>query len=79
MEKEHKQLGMLKLPDDKRVDLSRIESYRLFKRSNVEIRTFSGDRVDLWFDSPDERDKFVEYLDGLFDVQLSLFDDIISE
>ena len=62
MEK-NKQIRMLTLPNDERININRIESYRAFKRDNVQIRTFSSNTIDLRFDDREERDAFINFLD----------------
>ena len=75
--KKNKQVNMLILPNDVRISINRIESYRSFKREDVQIRTFSSNTIDLHFDGKEEREVFMNFLDTSLEA-ISL-EDILSE
>ena len=75
--KKNKQINMLILPNDVRISINRIESYRSFKREDVQIRTFSSNTIDLHFDGKEEREAFMNFLDTSLEA-ISL-EDILSE
>jgi len=75
--KKNKQMKMLALPNDERININRIESYRSFKREDVQIRTFSANTIELHFDGKEEREVFMNFLDTY--LETTSLKDILSE
>ena len=55
----------LELPNDTRLALKSIESYKPYRRNDVLIRTTSGDTVDISCDEPEDQKQLINYLDSL--------------
>ena len=76
--KKIKQIKVLILPNDDRISINRLDSYRSFKREDVQIRTFSSNTIDLHFDGKEEREVFMNFLDTYLEA-ISLKDILSKE